>query len=238
MKLKYDLPSYLRIAGYMTQPRYEGQPWTCRLCGHRDHQVKDCDMNPKRTVQKTPVVKTPQEQGNAAIGNTVESGNDSAMDIDTSVILKSVTDNISLVRDHQGISVNTPALANVISKQLTKFKKNNADRQRERRQRREEKNSKNNKRKYIPISDMSYSLPLNGSGRGSRGKYDDKPGGSKRDKYGSDEGNWFDGHKVSVATSNSYAHLSHDDMEHTDEYTDPDSEGHKQHVEHRNSVHY
>ena len=37
MKLRYDLPSYLRIEGYTTQPRYDGQPNTCRLCGSRDH---------------------------------------------------------------------------------------------------------------------------------------------------------------------------------------------------------
>ena len=45
MKLKYDLPSYLRIDGYTTQPRYDGQPSTCRLCGSRDHMAIDCQLN-------------------------------------------------------------------------------------------------------------------------------------------------------------------------------------------------
>ena len=44
-KLVYDIPSYLKVKGYQIQARYKDQPKTCRLCGTREHEAKDCSIN-------------------------------------------------------------------------------------------------------------------------------------------------------------------------------------------------
>ena len=44
-QLIYDIPSFLRVKGYQIGVRYHEQPKTCRLCGEKTHEAKECSLN-------------------------------------------------------------------------------------------------------------------------------------------------------------------------------------------------
>ena len=47
-KLERDIPSYVKINGYLAYVKYNGQPATCRMCGETGHLAADCHRNPRR----------------------------------------------------------------------------------------------------------------------------------------------------------------------------------------------
>ena len=47
-KLEQDIPSYVKINGYLAYVKYNGQPATCRMCGETGHLAADCHRNPRR----------------------------------------------------------------------------------------------------------------------------------------------------------------------------------------------
>ena len=118
MKLRYDLPSYLRIEGYTTQPRYDGQPSTCRLCGSRDHMAIGCELNTgfKYNAEASKGKKSGMDENMDKNDDKVVGG------IDTEKIMTAVKENIGLFGDQTGSSLNEPALMNVIDQQIKRFR--------------------------------------------------------------------------------------------------------------------
>ena len=67
-KLVLDIPSYVKINGYLAYVKYNGQPATCRMCGETGHLAADCHRNPRRSrkaqEKKKEEEEVPKESGN------------------------------------------------------------------------------------------------------------------------------------------------------------------------------
>ena len=63
-----DIPSYVKINGYVAYVKYNGQPATCRMCGETGHLAADCHRNPRRRrkaqEKKKEEEEVPKESGN------------------------------------------------------------------------------------------------------------------------------------------------------------------------------
>ena len=242
MKLKYDMPSYLRVQGYTTQPRYEGQPSTCRLCGERSHMAIDCELNTRKPRN--------ENRGNQQLSKEPEvmeaKSDGESMGIDAVKIIKAVEDNIALFGAQQGSSVGNPALLDLVNKQIKRFEECATKRQQERYKQlqdesrfRSARNNRNRKRDrpadgQSPKGPVpSYRLPLNGSGTGSNPKLPRVNGNGKdrreenKKNRKNDDHDYYDGDKN---TSNRFDVLRQDlDLS-------SDNEEHRKYVQDRNSI--
>ena len=115
-RLDYDIPSFLKIAGYTIQLKYNGQPKTCMKCGTRAHMIDQCPLN-TRVASKQP---TPQTAKNPESTTPAKS------------IADAVEETVGLVKHHPGIAVNSPQFKAMLSKQLARFEELAIKRQEER----------------------------------------------------------------------------------------------------------
>ena len=162
--LEYDIPSFLKVAGYTLQVRYNGQPKTCMKCGTRSHMVDKCPLNTRASL-KQPTPPTTINQENTSVQN----------------IADAVEETLKLVRHHPGINVNNPEFKSVLSKQLARFEELATKRQEQRfnelKKHHEEDNSHmdpKRKRSYAPGNDNlpdTFTAASDGFTRVGRSKY-------------------------------------------------------------------
>ena len=100
--LNFDIPSYIKIKGYIVQPRYPGQPRTCRKCGKRGHEASECPEN-KPVVQQVATTSTP------------------TMITKEEEIIKAIAENIALLENKHGSSVNSPKFRQMIEKETQRL---------------------------------------------------------------------------------------------------------------------
>ena len=109
--LVFDIPSYIKVKGYVVQPRYPGQPRTCRKCGKRGHEGKDCPEN-------QPVAK----EGTATAANEKKKPLTKEEEV-----IKAIAENIALLEDKHGSSVNSPKFRQMIYEETQRLTARNND---------------------------------------------------------------------------------------------------------------
>ena len=245
MKLKYDIPSYLKIEGYMTQPRYDGQPSTCRLCGKRDHMANQCDLYRPKPGNK---YNNANKKENKPKHNTFTGGlkeveqiseaesrpgsGDDGMDFDVEEMKRAVDHSVQLLKEKKGPGMNAldnPAFDKMMRSHYKQLELSNM-RHRENQKRPKDdgnegfivagpsrKKTKNRRFHGRPLGNASYNLPMNSG-----------------NKFSSNQHDYWNG---DIRTENRYEFLRY---EHSGgEYSDPpntDDENYRNYVSQKNSV--